>query len=1346
MSLRLAFPALVAGCGTLAACAGPEVDVGSVGEAVLVPPADSAFVPFTCDGSPATDPLPDAPEDHRDAVGDAGAPAIYRASDDATLYLRIRLDGEPGPQPDLKSHGWGFLFDTDGILNTYEILAMATGAGGNDAITLQRNTDKQPGFPDDEAEELIASYTPVVDSWVSARATDSSFDGDPDFFLTFGIPWADLEDSGISRTNTVVLWAGTTTSKQALNLDFVCYDDDDGPPVFGDLPSDGQMLDPLGDADGDGIGNQAEVDIGTDPNDADTDDDGLPDGAENAPGGDADGDGQVNADDPDADDDGIFDGTEAGVTEPGPDTDTGAGVFRPDADPDTTTDPQDADTDDGGVPDGVEDANHNGNVNGGAGETDPNDPSDDGADSDGDGLPDALEEDIGTDPEDPDSDNDGIDDNVETDGGAAVDSDGDQTIDALDTDADDDGIPDQTEGTGDTDGDGDGDWRDPDDDDDGVPTADEEGIGTDHLDADTDDDGLGDGAESDPGGDADGDGMVNAADPDSDDDGLYDGTEAGVTEPAPGTDQGAGVFIADQDPDSTTDPFDADSDDGGIPDGVEDANHDGEVDTGETDPNDPSDDLLDDDGDTIPNNVEGSDDADGDETPNDGDLDSDGDGISDADEAGDDDPASAPVDTDGDGTPDYLDTDADDDGIPDAEEAGDGELDTPPVDTDEDGTPDFQDPDSDGDGNPDADDECPTVPDPCEAGGDDSDGDGVPDGEDNCPDDANPDQSDADGDGRGDVCQGDVPGFGISVSGGGCSAAGGAGSGGGALVLLLALGLLAGRRRRLAGLLGAILAIAASAPAGAQERSFAVERFRLASDADGMLDVEAGNVPAHLMWSVGLWLGHSDDPLVAFRTDTGERVASLVSQRTGGDLVGSLALFGRVELGVALPIIVNQDSADAGSGLEMAELSSAGLGDLRLTPKVMLFGNQRGGVAALVGVTLPTSSADDDYFGDDQATFAPELAASIWAGRLLLGANVGFRTRNASMLADLAVEDEVFFRAGAGIGLGEVADDGRPPALLAATVSGTTTSDFEPSANQTGLELLAGPSIDLTRNLNLFAAGGAGLNEAVGTPDWRVLAGLRVSARGAERVAAVEATVVAEVEPPAPAPEPAPEPTPDTDGDTLADDVDRCVSDPEDADRFEDTDGCPDPDNDKDGVLDTADPCPLEAGPVENKGCPDTDRDSDTVVDRLDNCPDEPGDPKNHGCKKKQLVTIKQDRIEILQKVHFKTNSAVILKKSNALLENVASVLGSHPGIAMIEVQGHTDDVGDDEYNKGLSQRRADAVMAFLVAKGIAPERLRAVGYGESKPVQPGTSARARAANRRVEFVIVDERSGEPGT
>jgi MYXO-CTERM domain-containing protein len=199
------------------------------------------------------------------------------------------------------------------------------------------------------------------------------------------------------------------------------------------------------DSDGDGLSDDVEIRIGTDPYDADSDDDGVPDGAEPDYSRDTDGDGLINALDPDSDNDGLMDGTEMGYTEPDPDTDVSRGNWVPDADPTTTTDPLDADTDGGGVSDGNEDTNLDGAVD--EGECDPLDPTDDDTcdhpDSDGDGLSDDLEVFLGTDPYDADSDDDGVLDGDEP--NFSSDTDGDGLINALDPDSDNDGIYDGTE-------------------------------------------------------------------------------------------------------------------------------------------------------------------------------------------------------------------------------------------------------------------------------------------------------------------------------------------------------------------------------------------------------------------------------------------------------------------------------------------------------------------------------------------------------------------------------------------------------------------------------------------------------------------------------------------------------------------------------------------------------------------------------------------------------------------------------------------------------------------------------------------------------------------------------------
>ncbi len=197
------------------------------------------------------------------------------------------------------------------------------------------------------------------------------------------------------------------------------------------------------DTDGDGLTDAQEIAIGTNPNDADSDDDGVPDGLELNPTDDTDGDGVKNVLDPDSDNDGLFDGTELGLPCGSIGTDASKNRCIADADNGATkTSPLLRDTDKGGVIDGNEDTNHNGKVD--PGERNPNLSSDDGEiDSDGDGLPDIAEIALGSDPNDADSDDDGVLDGEEQRPGD--DTDGDGLKNVLDPDSDGDGLFDGTE-------------------------------------------------------------------------------------------------------------------------------------------------------------------------------------------------------------------------------------------------------------------------------------------------------------------------------------------------------------------------------------------------------------------------------------------------------------------------------------------------------------------------------------------------------------------------------------------------------------------------------------------------------------------------------------------------------------------------------------------------------------------------------------------------------------------------------------------------------------------------------------------------------------------------------------
>lgn len=219
----------------------------------------------------------------------------------------------------------------------------------------------------------------------------------------------------------------------------------------------------------------------------------------------------------------------------------------------------------------------------------------------------------------------------------------------------------------------------------------------------------------------------------------------------------------------------------------------------------------------------------------------------------------------------------------------------------------------------------------------------------------------------------------------------------------------------------------------------------------------------------------------------------------------------------------------------------------------------------------------------------------------------------------------------------------------------------------------------------------------------------------------------------------------DKDGDGIKDDVDNCPEVPEDKDNFEDEDGCPDLDNDKDGILDADDLCPDDPedmdGFEDKDGCPDLDNDKDRILDSDDKCPIEPetynGTEDEDGCPDQGRVVVTDTEIEILDMVYFEYNKAVIKKESYDILDALAKTLEGNPAIRLIEIQGHTDERGNDAYNLELSDRRAKSVQKYLEEKGIDPKRLTAQGYGETQPLIREKSERAYSKNRRVAFLIL---------
>lgn len=201
---------------------------------------------------------------------------------------------------------------------------------------------------------------------------------------------------------------------------------------------------------------------------------------------------------------------------------------------------------------------------------------------------------------------------------------------------------------------------------------------------------------------------------------------------------------------------------------------------------------------------------------------------------------------------------------------------------------------------------------------------------------------------------------------------------------------------------------------------------------------------------------------------------------------------------------------------------------------------------------------------------------------------------------------------------------------------------------------------------------------------------------------------------------------PDSDGDGIENKLDVCPN----VKGTPEFNGCPDTDGD--GIADNVDGCPNDKGSKELKGCPDTD--GDGTADKNDKCPNVAGPVSNNGCpeiKDEVKAKIKGYAKGIL----FETNKAVIVASSNKNLDEIVKILNEYPG-ANIEIQGHTDNVGDAVANKTLSQNRADAVKAYFVSKGISDSKMKSIGYGSEMPIADNATPKGKEANRRVDFIL----------
>ncbi|SEF60290.1 OmpA family protein [Flavobacterium urumqiense] len=181
--------------------------------------------------------------------------------------------------------------------------------------------------------------------------------------------------------------------------------------------------------------------------------------------------------------------------------------------------------------------------------------------------------------------------------------------------------------------------------------------------------------------------------------------------------------------------------------------------------------------------------------------------------------------------------------------------------------------------------------------------------------------------------------------------------------------------------------------------------------------------------------------------------------------------------------------------------------------------------------------------------------------------------------------------------------------------------------------------------------------------------------------------------------------------------------------------GCPDADGD--GVADKDDKCPTVAGPKENAGCPWPDTDGDGVLDKDDKCIDVRGTVANQGCPEVSEEVMKKLN-EYSRTILFDSGKSTFKKQTYPTLQSITSILKEYPYSRFL-VEGHTDSDGSNEMNQTLSENRAAAVKNYLIENGIAADRLKSTGFGETKPIATNKTAKGKAMNRRTEISLIRE-------
>ncbi len=444
-------------------------------------------------------------------------------------------------------------------------------------------------------------------------------------------------------------------------------------------------------------------------------------------------------------------------------------------------------------------------------------------------------------------------------------------------------------------------------------------------------------------------------------------------------------------------------------------------------------------------------------------------------------------------------------------------------------------------------------------------------------------------------------------------------------------------RHRLFGAASALaLAVLCAAPEAhaqtAVSGDFAVQRFDPAAGAHNYFTTRGARTDGKMVWSVGLIANYSYRPFevksctvsqadqdaglnCSSAVARGTRTTRVIENEITGDLAGTLTPIPRLQLALKVPVSwVKGQGIDPNTGANTKTgISTLGLGDAQLEAKFRVHGEVTDpfvlGVAGFVTGPLGHATAKDKYIGDTLPSAGLRLIIDGEKGPLSVGANIAGVFRDKGNVGNTTVGSEARYSVAAGYSIGPV---------FRVIADGFGTTRFNSVAGENTLEIDGGFQVHpLSSPVTISLGAGTGIIEGVGVPKFRGFLGVLYAVEKRDR----DDDGIDDALDQCPTDKEDRDgyedsdgcPDPDNDLDTVLDAQDKCPDQAEDQDNFEDRDGCPDPDNDKDGIPDVADQCPNEPetknGFKDDDGCPDeADKDNDGVPDSRDKCPDQPED------------------------------------------------------------------------------------------------------------------------------------------